>query len=69
MLAKYEEKVKGLMDLGKSKRNKTLEYSEVVEFMAELNLSVEQIERLVNTLEKTGVDVLRISDTDDDLPF
>lgn len=68
MLAKYEEKVKGLLELGKSKKNKTLEYNEVVDFMAELNLSVEQIERLVNTLEKTGIDVLRISDNDDDLP-
>ena len=68
MLAKYEEKVKGLMELGKSKKNKTLEYSEVVDFMEELKLSPDQIERLVNTLEKTGIDVLRISDADDDLP-
>ena len=67
MLAKYEAKVKGLMALGKSKKNKTLEYNEVVEFMAELNLSADQLERLVNTLEKTGIDVLRISE-DDDLP-
>ncbi len=67
MLAKYEEKVKGLLALGKSKKNKTLEYNEVLEYMAELNLSVDQMERLVNTLEKTGIDVLRISD-DDDLP-
>ena len=68
MLAKYEEKVKGLLELGKSKRNKTLDYNEVVEFMAELNLSGEQMDRLVITLEKTGIDVLRISDDDDDLP-
>ena len=66
-LAKYEEKVKGLLALGKSKKNKTLEYNEVVEYMAELNLSLDQIDRLVRTLEKTGIDVLRISD-DDDLP-
>ena len=69
MVAKYEEKVKGLLALGKSKKNKTLEYNEVVEFMAELNLSVDQIERLINTLEKTGIDVLRISDDDDLLPM
>ncbi len=68
MLAKYEEKVKGLLALGKSKKNKTLEYNEVLEFVAELNLSADQTERLVNTLEKTGIDVLRISD-DDDLPL
>ena len=67
MVAKYEEKVKGLLALGKSKKNKTLEYNEVVEFMAELNLSLDQIERLINTLEKTGIEVLRISE-DDDLP-
>ena len=67
MLAKYEEKVKGLLELGRSKKNKTLEYNEVVEYMAELNLSLDQIDRLVTTLEKTGIDVLRITD-DDDLP-
>ena len=50
MVAKYEEKVKGLLELGRSKKNKTLEYNEVVDFMAELNLSIDQIERLVNTL-------------------
>ena len=64
-MAKYEEKVKGLLALGKSKKNKTLEYSEVVEFMAELKLTPDQIDRLVTTLEKTGIDVLRISEDDD----
>ena len=68
MLAKYDAKVKGLLALGRSKKNKTLEYNEVVEYMAELNLSADQLERLINTLEKTGIDVLRISD-DDDLPL
>ena len=69
MLAKYEEKVKALLELGRSKKNKTLEYTEVVDFMAELNLSVDQLERLVNALEKSGIDVLRISDEDDLLPL
>ena len=69
MLAKYEEKVKALLEMGRSKKNKTLEYSEVVEFMAELNLSADQLERLVNALEKSGIDVLRISDDDDLLPL
>ena len=68
-MAKYEEKVKGLLALGKSKKNKTLEYSEVVEFMAELKLTPDQIDRLVTTLEKTGIDVLRISEDDDLLPL
>lgn len=69
MVAKYEEKVKALLELGRSKKNKTLEYNEVVEFMAELNLSVDQLERLVNALEKSGIDVLRISDDDDLIPL
>ena len=69
MLAKYEEKMKALLELGRSKKNKTLEYNEVVEFVAELNLSADQLERLVNALEKSGIDVLRISDDDDLLPL
>ncbi|MFI3237019.1 MAG: RNA polymerase sigma factor RpoD [Lachnospiraceae bacterium] len=54
---KYEEKIKGLLELGKEKKN-TLEYAEVVEFMAELTLNSEQLERVVNALEQTGIDVL-----------
>ena len=56
---KTEEKVKELMELAKKKRN-VLELQEIKDALAALMLSEEQIERVIETLEKCGVDVLRI---------
>ncbi|MCD7862567.1 MAG: RNA polymerase sigma factor RpoD [Lachnospiraceae bacterium] len=63
-MAKYEEKVKALLALGKSKKN-MLEFTEISDFMAELNLSQEQLERVADSLERSGIDVLRIPADDD----
>ena len=63
---KIEEKIKELMMLAKKKKN-VLEYKEITDCFAGLGLEIEQIERTVETLEKMGIDVLRITD-DDILP-
>ena len=57
---KYEEKVKSLLELAKKKKN-VLEYSEIVDLLGELNLESEQIEKTVEALEISGIDVLRIT--------
>ena len=54
-----EEKMKQLMELAKKKKN-VLELQEIKDELASLMLSEEQIERVIDTLEKCGVDVLRI---------
>ena len=59
--AKMEEKIKELMALAKKKKN-VLEYQEVVDCFAGMGLEVEQLERTVDTLEKCGIDVLRITE-------
>ena len=64
-LAKYEEKVKSILALAKKKKN-VLEYQEIQDHFAELNLESEQFARVVETLEQSGVDVLRITTEDDD---
>ena len=63
--AKYEEKIKALLTLAKKKKN-VLEYQEIVLFLADLNLEDEQFDRVIDSLEKSGVDVLRITDDDDE---
>ncbi len=63
--AKFEEKLKQLLAMAKKKKN-VLEYQEIVDFLAELALNEEQIEKVIEHLEKTGVDVLRITNDDDD---
>ena len=63
--AKFEEKLKQLLAMAKKKKN-VLEYQEIVDFLADLALNEEQIEKVIEHLEKTGVDVLRITNDDDD---
>ena len=58
---KMEEKIKELMALAKKKKN-VLEYQEITECFAGLGLEIEQIERTVEALERSGIDVLRITE-------
>ena len=62
---KFEEKIKQLLTMAKKKKN-VLEYQEIVDFLADLSLNEEQIEKVTEHLEKNGVDVLRITNDDDD---
>ena len=58
---KVEEKIKELMTLAKKKKN-VLEYQEITECFAGLGLEIEQIEKTVEALERSGIDVLRITE-------
>ena len=58
---KVDEKIKDLMALAKKKKN-VLEYQEITECLAGLGLEIEQIERTVDALERSGIDVLRITE-------
>ncbi len=62
--AKYEEKIKELLALAKKKKN-VLEYQEVSDFFADMALGEEQFENVLDALDKSGIDVLRITEDDD----
>ena len=64
--AKYEEIIKTLLAMAK-KKMKELEYQEISDHFAELQLEEEQMEEILDALEMRGIDVLRITD-DDDIP-
>ena len=57
-MAKFHEKLKELLQYAKSKKN-VLEYDEINDFFAELELGSEQMEKIYDYLEKNEVDVLR----------
>lgn len=63
--AKFREKLKSLLELGKKKRN-ILEYQEISDFFGDMNLDEEKMEKVLDFLEANKVDVLRISDGDDE---
>ena len=64
--AKYEEIIKSLLAMAKKKKN-VLEYQEISDDFADLHLEEEQMDEILDALEKSGIDVLRITD-DDDIP-
>ena len=65
-MARYQEKVKELLALAKKKKN-VLEYQEIVDFFADLPLEDDQLDKVLEVLEQSGIDVLRIMDDDDDV--
>ena len=63
----FTQKIKDILALAKKKKN-VLEYSEISDFFTDLNLNEEQLDNVLEVLESSGIDVLRVSEVDDDLP-
>ncbi len=71
---KFEEKLKALVEIGKKKSN-VLENQEIINHFKGIELSEDEYDKIWETLEKNGIDVLKItvgaddvSDDDDDIP-
>ncbi len=64
---KFEEKLKGLIE-GAKKKESVVEYSEVQDTFAEFNLDEDQFEKVLETLDASGIDVLRIALLEEDIP-
>lgn len=65
-MGKFSEKLVELLELAKKKKN-VLEYQEISDFFKDQSLEVEQMEKVLDFLEASGVDVLRISGNDEKL--
>ncbi len=63
---KFQIKLQELLALAKKKKN-MLEYQEINDHFKDFALSPEQIEKILDFLEANHVDVLRITDDDDDI--
>ena len=62
---KFQAKLKELLALAKKKKN-VLEYQEIGDFFQDVELNAEQFEKILDFLETSNIDVLRITDNDDD---
>jgi RNA polymerase primary sigma factor len=62
---KFSDRLKELLELGKKKKN-ILEYQEINEFFKDMELSVEQVEQVLDALEENGVDVLHVIEEEPD---
>ncbi|MDO4307307.1 MAG: RNA polymerase sigma factor RpoD [Eubacteriales bacterium] len=65
-MGKFSEKLVELLELAKKKKN-VLEYQEINDFFKDQPLSVDQMEKVFDFLEASGVDVLRTTENVDDL--
>ena len=65
-VAKFGERLKELLAMAKKKKN-VLEYQEINDFFADMDLDADKFERILDFLEANNVDVLRITDNDDDI--
>ena len=64
-MAKFSEKLVELLELAKKKKN-VLEHQEISDFFKDSPLEVDQMEKVFDFLEASGVDVLRITDNSGD---
>ena len=62
---KFQEKLKELLSLAKKKKN-MLEYQEISDFFADMQLGSDKFEKILDFLEANNIDVLRITDDDAD---
>ena len=64
-MGKFSEKLVGLLELAKKKKN-VLEYQEVSDYFKDQPLDAEQMDKIFDFLEASGVDVLRITENSAD---
>ena len=64
-MAKFSEKLVELLELAKKKKN-VLEYQEISDFFKDSPVEVDQMEKVFDFLEASGVDVLRITENSGD---
>jgi RNA polymerase primary sigma factor len=64
-IAKFTERMNELLTFAEKKK-KVLEYQEVNDFFADMELNSQKIEKIYDYLEKHNIDVLRITEEDED---
>ena len=63
-MAKFEEKLTSVIAMGKKKN--VLDFQEIVNQFAEFNLEEERYDKIVETLEQKGIDVLRMTEEEEE---
>ena len=64
-VVKFGEKMKELLARAKKKKN-FLEHQEIIDFFSDMEIDAEKLEKVLDFLEQNGVDILRMTDEDDD---
>ena len=62
---KFTEKLKELLEIAKKKKN-VLEYQEITEHFADMELDADKMEKVLEFLEANNIDTLKTNDVDVD---
>ena len=65
-MAKFSERLQELLAIAKKKKN-VLEYQEINDFFRDMELDADQFDKILDFLEANNIDVLRITEDDDDI--
>ena len=65
LMEKFQEKLKELLVIAKKKKN-VLEYSEITDLFSDMNLTAEQMDSILEYLEKNNIDTLRTTGDDEE---
>ena len=65
MAAKFSQKLHQLLELSKKKKN-VQEYQEISDHFKDMQLGEDQFEKILDYLEQNNIDVLRITEEEDD---
>ena len=65
MAAKFSQKLHQLLEIAKKKKN-VLEYQEISDYFKDMQLGEDQFEKILDYLEQNNIDVLRITEEEDD---
>ncbi len=63
--AKFDEKLKNLIANAKKKKGE-LDYQEIIDYFSDMDLSDENYEKILDTLEQNNVDVIRMHDDEEE---
>ncbi len=66
-MEEFQGQLQQLIAIGKKKDN-VLDYQEVVDHFRDLNLDDEKYDLIIQMLEQQGIDVLRVQESDDEVP-
>ena len=64
--ARFDEKMKQLLAIAKKKKN-VLDYQEMVDYFADMSLTEEQFDKVLETLDQNGIDLLKITEDEDEV--
>ena len=64
-MVKFDDRLKEMLEIAQKRKN-VIEYQEIADFFLDMELDAEKFDKILDYLETNSIDILRISDDEDD---